>query len=142
MWSFGLVLELRKSCDGFVRSVVLRSPNGNIINQAIHCLYPLEIRNDKKPEGRDVYEETGPEPATNPAPAVPVEPIIDPAPVEPVEPIADPALPKPELPDPVVAAASRAQWNGLWWGACWEFINSLNTDNKIWPNFQTTSTFE
>jgi hypothetical protein len=46
MWSTGLVLELRKSCDGLVRSVVLRSPNGNIINRAIQCLYPLEIRND------------------------------------------------------------------------------------------------
>jgi hypothetical protein len=46
MRSTGLVLELRKSCDGLVRSVVLRSPNGNIINRAIQCLYPLEIRND------------------------------------------------------------------------------------------------
>ena len=72
MWSTGLVLELRKSRYGLVRSVVLRSPNGNIINRAIQCLYPLEIRNDKKPEGRDVEE-----PAVNPVPAQPAEPTIE-----------------------------------------------------------------
>ncbi len=99
MWSTGLVLELRKSRDGLVRSVVLRSPKGNIINRAIQCLYPLEIRNDKKPEGRDVEE-----PAVNPVPAQPAKPTIDPAPAGPVEPIADPALTMPELPDPVAAA--------------------------------------
>jgi hypothetical protein len=98
MWSTGLVLELRKSRDGLVRSVVLRSPNGNVINRAIQCLYPLEIRNDKKPEGRDVEE-----PAINPVPVQPAEPTIDPAPTGPVEPIADPALTMPELPDPVAA---------------------------------------
>jgi hypothetical protein len=97
MWSTGLVLELRKSCDGLVRSVILRSPNGNLINRAIQCLYPLEIRNDKKSEGRDVEE-----PAINPV--QPAEPTIDPAPAGPVEPIADPALTMPELPDPVAAA--------------------------------------
>jgi hypothetical protein len=85
MWSTGLVLELRKNCDGLLRSVVLRSPNGNIINRAIQCLNPLEIRNDKKPEGRDVEEETRLEPTTNLAPAEPEEPTIDPAPAGSVE---------------------------------------------------------
>jgi hypothetical protein len=41
MWSTGLVLELRKSCDGLLRSVVLRSPNGNIINRAQHNVLTL-----------------------------------------------------------------------------------------------------
>jgi hypothetical protein len=119
-WSTGLVLELRKSCDGLVRSVVLRSPNGNIINRPIQCLYPLEIRNDKRPEGRDVEEETRPEPAVNSAHAEPVEPIIDPAPAGPVEPIADPALPRPELPDPV---AAEVEPNGM--GSGGEHVGNL-----------------
>ena len=120
MWSTGLVLKLRKSCDGLVRLVVLRSPNGNIINRAIQCLYPLEIRNDKKPEGRDVEEETRPEPATNPPLAEPVEPIIDPALAGPVEPIADPALPDPELPDLV---AAEVEPNGMC--SCGEHVGNL-----------------
>jgi hypothetical protein len=117
MWSTGLVLELRKSRDGLVRSVVLRSPNGNIINRAIQCLYPLEVRNDKKPEGRDVDE-----PAVNPVPVQPVEPTIDPAPAGPVEPIADPALTMPELPDPV---AADVEPNGT--GSGGEHVGNLPT---------------
>jgi hypothetical protein len=114
MWSPGLVLELRKSCDGLVRSVFLRSPNGNIINRAIQCLYPLEIRNE--PEGRDVEE-----PAINPVPAQPAEPTIDPAPAGPVEPIADPALTMPELPDPV---AAEVEPNGT--GSGGEHVGNLS----------------
>ena len=117
MWSTGLVLELRKSRDGLVRSVVLRSPNGNIINRAIQCLYPLEVRNDKKPEGRDVDE-----PAVNPVPVQPAEPTIDPAPAEPVEPIAAPALTMPELPDPV---AADVEPNGT--GSGGEHVGNLPT---------------
>ena len=85
MWSTGIVLELRKSCDGLVCSVVLRSPNGYLINLAIQSLYPLEIRDYKKPKGRDVEEETRLEPTTNLAPAEPEEPTIDPAPAGSVE---------------------------------------------------------
>ena len=117
MWSTGLVLELRKSRDGLVRSVVLRSPNGNIINRAIQCLYPLEVRNDKKPEGRDVDE-----PAVNPVPVQPAEPTIDPAPAGPVETIADPALIVPELPDPV---AAEVEPNGT--GSGGEHVGNLPT---------------
>jgi hypothetical protein len=115
MWSTGIVLELRKSCDGLVCSVVLRSPNGYLINLAIQSLYPLEIRDYKKPKGRDVEEETRPEPAV----VEPVETTIDPAPSGPAEPIADP-LRRPELPHLV---AAEVEPNGMGFGG--EHVENL-----------------
>jgi hypothetical protein len=130
IWSTGLVLELRPSRDGLVRSVVLRSPNGNIINRAIQFLYPLEIRNDKKPEGRDVEEEARSEPALNPAPAGPVESTVGPVPAVPVEPIADPTPPRPELPDSV---AAEVEPNGI--GSGGDHVGNLS----VFPTRTTRS---
>jgi hypothetical protein len=79
MWSTGLVTELSKSRDGLNRSIVLRTPNGNYINRAIQCLYPLEVRVDD-PEDLDIADEER-------------EPEADPAPPE-------PAYEKPALPEP------------------------------------------
>ncbi len=117
-WSTGLVLGLRKSCDKLVRSVVLRSPNGNILNRALQCLYPLEISDDR-PEGAAVEERTRPEPAVDPAPAEPAEPTVNPAPAGPVEPIAQ-LPPRPEIPDPV---AAKIEPNGM--GSGGEHVGNL-----------------
>ena len=91
MWSTGLVTELRKSRDGLIRSVVLRTPNGNYINRAIQCLYPLEVRMDD-PEDvaiEDLEGEPGAE--ADPVPPEP-ETEADSAPPEPasVEPERNP----------------------------------------------------
>ena len=90
MWSTGLVTELRKSRDGLIRSVTLRTPNGNSINRAIQCLYPLEVRVDD-PEDLDIADGER-------------EPENDPAPPEPAH--ANPTLPEPAFiesdVDPVV----------------------------------------
>ena len=90
MWSTGLVTELRKSRDGLIRSVTLRTPNGNSINRAIQCLYPLEVRVDD-PEDLDIADGER-------------EPEDDPAPPEPAH--ANPTLPEPAFiesdVDPVV----------------------------------------
>jgi hypothetical protein len=89
MWSTGLVTELRKSRDGLIRSVVLRTPNGNYINRAIQCLYPLEVRMDD-PEDvaiEDLEGEPGAE--ADPVPPEP-ETEADPAPPEPASMETDP----------------------------------------------------
>ncbi len=80
MWSTGLVTELRKSRDGLIRSVVLRTLNGNHINRAIQCLYPLEVQMDG-PEDvaiEDLEREPGAE--ADPAPPEPasIEPDVNP----------------------------------------------------------------
>lgn len=71
MWSTCLVTELRKSRDGLIRSVVLRTPNGNHINRAIQCIYPLEVRMDDPEEV--AIEDLGREPEAEADP-VPLEP--------------------------------------------------------------------
>ena len=87
MWSTGLVTELRKSRDGLIRSVVLRTPNGNYINRAIQCLYPLEVRMDD-PEDVAIEDLEG-EPGAEADP-VPPEPKTE----------ADPAHPEPASVEP------------------------------------------
>jgi hypothetical protein len=98
MWSTGLVTELRKSRDGLIRSVTLRTPNGNSINRAIQCLYPLEVRVDDPEDldfanGEDLDITDGER-----------EPEDDPAPPESTH--SDPTLPEPAViesdVDPVV----------------------------------------
>ncbi|KHJ89020.1 integrase core domain protein, partial [Oesophagostomum dentatum] len=42
-WSYGKIIELVKSNDGFVRSVKLLMPNKHIWHRAISAIYPLEI---------------------------------------------------------------------------------------------------
>ena len=69
MWSTGLVTELRKSRYGLIRSVVLRTPNGNYINRAIQCLYLLEVRMDD-PED-DAIEDLEGEPGAEADPVPP-----------------------------------------------------------------------
>jgi len=66
MWSTGLFTEIRPSRDGLIRSVVLKTSNGNHINRAMQCLYPLEVRQDNT-EDVVVEEESGLEPNDNPA---------------------------------------------------------------------------
>jgi hypothetical protein len=43
MWSTGVVKELIPSRDRLIRFVMLKVPNGNIINRAIQCLSPIEL---------------------------------------------------------------------------------------------------
>ena len=87
MWSTGLVTELRKGRDGLIRSVVLRTPNGNYINRAIQCLYPSEVRMDD-PEDEAIEDLEG-EPGAE----------ADPVPPEP-ETEADSAPPEPASVEP------------------------------------------
>jgi hypothetical protein len=98
MWSTGLVTELRKGRDGLIRSVTLRTPNGNSINREIQCLYPLEVRVDD-PEDLDIADGEDLDIADGER-----EPEDDPAPPEPAH--ADPTLPEPAFiesdVDPVV----------------------------------------
>ena len=47
MWTTGVVKERLKGRDGIVRSVKLKTPNGNIITRAIQCLYPIELQEDQ-----------------------------------------------------------------------------------------------
>ncbi len=69
MWSTGLVTELRPSRDGLIRSVVFRTANGNHINRAIQCLYPLEVF--QEPEVVITPDVAGPEPVDDLAPPDP-----------------------------------------------------------------------
>ncbi|KZS06386.1 Uncharacterized protein APZ42_030176 [Daphnia magna] len=47
MWTVGIVKELITSRDGLIRSVMVKTPNGNLINSAIQSLHPLELRKDQ-----------------------------------------------------------------------------------------------
>jgi hypothetical protein len=91
MWSTGLVTELRKSRDGLNRSVTLRTPNGNSINRAIQCLYPLEVRVDD-PEDLDIADGEDLDIADGER-----KPEDDPAPPEPAH--VNPTLPEPAFID-------------------------------------------
>jgi hypothetical protein len=98
MRSTGLVTELRKSRDGLIRSVTLRTPNGNSINRAIQCLYPLEVRVDD-PEDLDIADGEDLDIADGER-----EPEDDPAPPEPPHAdtnLTEPAFIEPDV-DPVV----------------------------------------
>ena len=44
LWTTGVVTNLIHGKDGLVRSVLLRTPNGNTISRPIQRLYPLEIQ--------------------------------------------------------------------------------------------------
>ena len=98
MWSTGLVTELRKSRDGLIRSLMLQTPNGNSINRAIQCLYPLEVRVDD-PEDLDIADGEDLDIADGER-----KPEVDPAPPEPAH--VNPTLPEPAFiksdVDPVV----------------------------------------
>ena len=67
-------------------------PNGNSINRAIQCLYPLEVRVDD-PEDLDIADGEDLDIADGER-----EPEDDPAPPEPAH--ADPTSPEPALPEP------------------------------------------
>ncbi|KZR95876.1 Uncharacterized protein APZ42_010101, partial [Daphnia magna] len=47
MWTIGVVKKLITSRDGLIRMVMVKTPNGNLINQAIQSLHPLELREDQ-----------------------------------------------------------------------------------------------
>ncbi|XP_032794775.2 uncharacterized protein LOC116931316 [Daphnia magna] len=47
MWTIEVVKELITSRDGLIRSVIVKTPNGNLINCAIQSLHPLELREDQ-----------------------------------------------------------------------------------------------
>ncbi|XP_045022924.1 uncharacterized protein LOC123466895 [Daphnia magna] len=77
MWTIGVVKELITSRDGLIRSVMVKTPNGNLINRAIQSLHPLELREDQ-PDDVEIPPtpelELEPEEATPPvAAADPVE---------------------------------------------------------------------
>jgi hypothetical protein len=78
-----LVTELTPSRDGLIRSVVLQTPNGNLINQAIQCLYPLEVYQDHE----DIFAKD----------AAGTELVDDPAPPDPAPMTPDPVSNDPDL---------------------------------------------
>ncbi|KZS16492.1 Uncharacterized protein APZ42_017771 [Daphnia magna] len=47
MWKVGVVKELIPSKEGLIRSVILKTPHGNLINRAIQSFHPLELREDQ-----------------------------------------------------------------------------------------------
>jgi len=68
MWSIGVVKELIPSRDGLIRSVMLKVPNGNIINRAIQSLHPIELREDLDEDVEVANLELIQEQEDNPAP--------------------------------------------------------------------------
>ncbi|KZR98323.1 Uncharacterized protein APZ42_006314, partial [Daphnia magna] len=69
--------KLITSRDGLIRSVMVKTPNGNLINRAIQSLHPLELR-ENQPDDIEIPPtpelELEPEEATPPvAAADPVE---------------------------------------------------------------------
>ncbi|XP_045033919.1 uncharacterized protein LOC123475376 [Daphnia magna] len=77
MWTIGVVKEIITSRDGLIRSVMVKTLNGNLINRAIQSLHPLELREDQ-PDDVEIPPtpelELEPEEATPPvAAADPVE---------------------------------------------------------------------
>jgi hypothetical protein len=99
MWETGVVKELLPSCDGLVRSAIVKFPNGKLLTRAIQCLYPVELREDQ-PEDMEIADGAlNPEPAEATAPQFPNPPDpaplpllpIDPAAVEEDNPVANPA---------------------------------------------------
>jgi hypothetical protein len=106
LWSTRLVTELRPSRDGLIRSVVLRTANGNHINRAIQCLYPLAVF--QEPEDVITQDEAGPEPVEDLAPPDPAPMINDPAPNDPdlapsnPDPAPNDPDPAPNDPDPAI----------------------------------------
>ncbi|KZR99927.1 Uncharacterized protein APZ42_004011, partial [Daphnia magna] len=77
MWSIGVVKELIPSRDGLIRSVMLKIPNGNIINRAIQSLHPTELREDRDEDVEIENPEPTQEPDEDPAPLV-LTPEIEP----------------------------------------------------------------
>ena len=45
-WKIGVVTDLHKGKDGFVRSVSLRISSGNTLSRPIEKLYPLEVSSE------------------------------------------------------------------------------------------------
>ncbi|KZS05691.1 Uncharacterized protein APZ42_031050 [Daphnia magna] len=81
MWTIGVVKELVTSRNGLIRSVMVKTPNGNLINHAIQSLHPLELREDKQD---DVEISPTPELELEPEEATP--PVAAADPVEQEEP--------------------------------------------------------
>ncbi|XP_032796168.2 uncharacterized protein LOC116932517 [Daphnia magna] len=48
MWTVGVVKELITSRDGLIRSDMVKTLNGNLINRIIQLLHPLELREDQQ----------------------------------------------------------------------------------------------
>jgi hypothetical protein len=44
LWVTGVVVKLFHGRDGKVRAANVRVPNGTILNRAIQCLYPIEVK--------------------------------------------------------------------------------------------------
>lgn len=78
MWSIGVVKEIIHSRDGLIHSVMLKVPNGNIINRAIQCLHPIELREDLDEDIEIEHPDPIREPKEDPNPLI-LEPELDPA---------------------------------------------------------------
>jgi hypothetical protein len=76
MWSTGVVKELIPSRDRLIRFVMLKVPNGNIINRAIQCLSPIELREDLDEDVEIKNPEPIQEPEEDPNPLI-LEPETD-----------------------------------------------------------------
>ncbi|KZS03160.1 Uncharacterized protein APZ42_034187 [Daphnia magna] len=75
IWTVRVVEELITNKDGLIRSVMIKTSNGNIINRAIQSVHPLELREDQ-PE--DVEVPPAPEPEPEPERAPPSVSAADP----------------------------------------------------------------
>ena len=52
-WRLGKILRLNKSHDGEIRSAIVKSSSGRVINRSITHLYPLELHVNDKPDTSD-----------------------------------------------------------------------------------------
>ncbi|KZR96065.1 Uncharacterized protein APZ42_009813, partial [Daphnia magna] len=77
-WSIGVVKELIPRRDGLICSVMLKIPNGNIINRAIQSLRPTELREDRDEDIEIENPEPTQEPDDDPSPLF-LTPEIEPA---------------------------------------------------------------
>jgi hypothetical protein len=86
MWETRVVKELLPSCDGLVRSAIVKFPNGKLLTRAIQCLYPVELREDQ-PEDVEIADGVlNLEPAEATAPQFPNPPDLAPLPLLPIDP--------------------------------------------------------
>ncbi|KZS06412.1 Uncharacterized protein APZ42_030146 [Daphnia magna] len=101
MWTIEVVKELITSRNGLIRSVIVKTPNGNLIDHAIQSLHPLELREDQPDDvvvPPTLELELKPENQLNPCPLQ-------------------------------IQSSRRALDHGFWWGLCWEYTVFPTSDN-------------
>ena len=126
MWKLGVVTELIPGRDGRIRAANVRVESGNILNRAIQCLYPLEIRGKPFEPGRQ-------EQSTNTtAPPEPTPPAEEPA-ILPMEEV--PAITPPPISDLEKEPSMRSGSGGEDVGnRTWMPTGSTRSGRSVRPN--------